>query len=184
MDNGCSVDGCERRHYARGFCNAHYQRARLGYSVDGPIQPAKGPRPREERTCAVTGCGYPTRRASGYCDAHDFRLRTLGDVQADRPVARKRDKTKPYTDRKGYVQIYRPGHPSAWSDGWIPEHRLVMCDVLGRALADDEHVHHRNGVRADNRPENLELWTRSHPDGQRVEDVLRWAREFVARYDD
>lgn len=58
-----------------------------------------------------------------------------------------------------------------------------MEEILGRELRKDEEVHHRNGQRLDNRPENLELWLRSHPKGQRVADLLPWAREIVERYD-
>lgn len=64
------------------------------------------------------------------------------------------------------------------------EHILVLEEALGRHLLAEESVHHRNGVRDDNRRENLELWVRPHPSGIRVEDAVAWARQILERYED
>jgi predicted RNA-binding Zn-ribbon protein involved in translation (DUF1610 family) len=86
-------------------------------------------------------------------------------------------------DPKGYVIVTgKQGHPNARKGGQLAEHTLVMSEALGRPLLPNERVHHRNGVRDDNRIENLELWTTSQPSGQRVEDKLTWARELIEVY--
>ena len=78
--------------------------------------------------------------------------------------------------------LWTPDHPRAGKGQYVFEHILVMERILGRYLLPTESVHHRNGVRDDNRPENLELWTRPQPAGIRVSDAVAWAYEILARY--
>src|ERR1700727_1589802 len=85
--------------------------------------------------------------------------------------------------KKGYLMSRVPGHPRAGNGNYVFEHILVMERVLGRYLLPSESVHHLNGVRDDNRPENLELWTRPQPPGIRGADAVAWAREILARYE-
>jgi len=86
--------------------------------------------------------------------------------------------------KKGYLMTRAPGHPRADHGNYVFEHVLVMEEMLGRYLLPGENVHHRNGVKDDNRPENLELWTRPQPAGIRVTDAVAWAREILARYEE
>lgn len=60
-----------------------------------------------------------------------------------------------YLNHKGYVCLYMPEYKWCHKGGWIQEHRYVMQEHLGKRLLPKEHVHHINGVKTDNRIENL-----------------------------
>lgn len=59
----------------------------------------------------------------------------------------------------GYIVVYCPNHPNANKSGYVAKHRLVMEQHIGRLLLKDEVVHHINGIKDDNRIENLKLMT-------------------------
>lgn len=164
----CRVEDCSKEAVARGFCGTHY-----AYSQRGIIDPVTGTRLREpkrvakyapEAACLVNGCsGRPCSR--GMCNRHALQreagiITTEGVVlRALATTGRKRERERwTASTRDGYVVRVAPaGHPRARADGTILEHRLVMERLLGRYLEEWEIVHHKNGNREDNSPENLEL---------------------------
>lgn len=64
-------------------------------------------------------------------------------------------KTGKWADKDGYVMVYSPNHPSVTYGCYVREHRLVMEKHIGRYLKKGEIIHHINGIKNDNRIENL-----------------------------
>lgn len=167
----CAFDGCDRHARASGLCSGHYGQQNRGEELR-PLAWWKG---KEPEGCAFDGCDREAT-SKGLCEAHRGQQRRGQEL---RPL---RAPTGRVIDSHGYVRVHRPDHPNAMKAGWIGEHRLVMSEILGRPLLPHENVHHINGVRDDNRPENLELWSSSQPKGQKVVDKLAWAREILDLY--
>lgn len=83
----------------------------------------------------------------------------------------------------GYVEVKMVGHPNAKKDGRVLGHVFVMSEHMGRPIRKNETVHHKNGIRDDNRLENLELWSCDHPFGQRVSDMVQFCRNYLSVYE-
>lgn len=123
-------------------------------------------KPKSPPTFTCPTCRKLTQRrynkaTQGYDYHQKFCSKTCGDASR---------RTGRIIDKAGYVLLSkdRNGYHQ-------PEHRAVMEKMLGRKLKSNETVHHKNGIKTDNRPDNLELWASRHPRGQRTTDEDIWS---------
>lgn len=178
----CLVETCTRRSpnlYKPGYCKAHQKRIR---THGDPLEHIPVTTPLKVRDCYVKGCKLQAR-ARGLCSTHSWRLKNWGVLEREGTTPKFRAEVgERRVDKSGYAKIKQPDHPEAHSNGWVFEHRMVMSNHLGRPLTPDENVHHLNGVRDDNRLENLEVWSTAQPSGQRAKDKIDFSLYILRLY--
>lgn len=165
----CAIPGCQNKTYKeRNFCRTHSKPRRLTYAEAG-------------KACDNLECDRPAV-VNGRCRRCESRFARNGDYVKRRGenYAVEWNGHRYYVSAEGY--LYRWLRSGGKKSRRLM-HREVMAEHLGRELMPDETVHHINGVKGDNRIENLELWSSSHPAGQRVVDLLAWAHEIIERYE-
>ena len=124
-------------------------------------------KPKDPIGCRIDNCGR-TIGAQKMCKMHWARWKRWGDPRFVTVKIAKAGKD-------GYVKI-------RVNQKGMLQHRHIMEQFLGRELLPEENVHHINGIRDDNRIENLEIWNTRQPKGQRIPDKIEYAIEILNQY--
>jgi hypothetical protein len=201
----CLVEGCEEKAKTKLYCNRHYQRYQTK-GDPGVAELLKTPNGHYGDQCSVEGC-RAIHKGHSYCSNHLKRWKKYGDplltaqdliivkCQEDNcqmmPIHSFTRCPLHFQDWKIKSKITEYGCVNSVSGYRIIrlakggkrclEHRLVMRQMIGRELESFEQVHHKDGDKINNHPSNLELWTRSHPSGQRASDLINWFLKYYPK---
>jgi uncharacterized protein (UPF0248 family) len=157
-DGKCAEENCFSKSQQRGLCRHHADATR------GLV-------------CSIEGCFRIQRNLKkALCKMHIGRLESSGNIGPSGRIKMPEGVAVPFI-KSGYLAVAVQGKG-------VMQHRLIMEETLGRKLYPWENVHHINGIKTDNRVENLELWVRQQPSGQRVKDMLDWAYETLELFED